>query len=404
MADPLTRRLEIARELLSQFKLQQALSETELALASLENDSQDIASRAQAHELAGRAASGLGRYPLAEEHLRQAILLLDELEASESLLACQLLLAEMIFRQGQLRAARHLANTSLQKAQQEGWEPLIARSLICLGNLAWVEGEIITARDLLVQAVELFDKLQMPNEASRARCSLGVAYTIAGDNEKASELLLTALAHFQQERDYAQISRCLNNLAGIFVSQADYSRAREYLLECVELETEIGARGDMANSWFNLGLIELSEAKTKVARKCLYRALQLAQEAGDRGMEGSALLHLGINAIFENESTEAFNLAQLAASAFEGSTSQHAQTSQHYMPLFSLASGDAERGEAEWSKLDPKRSFDHLERRTMAALLIHLSTSYSEPDQAVTSRIRGVAHDWAVQLLKADEA
>lgn len=401
MSEKPATRLERAQELFSQFKLQPALNEAEIALAALEDEQSDIASRARAHELAGKAAYGLGRYALAEEHLRQTTLLLDELGEQEQLLTCQLLLAETLFRQGQLGSARHLANISLEKARLENWQPLIAKSLICLGNLAWVEGDIPSARDLLAQAVELYDELAMPNEASRARCSLGVAYTIAGDTAHATLLLQSAMVHFQSERDYSQVARCLNNLAGICFTLADYSRAREYLLECVELETEIGARGDMSTTWFNLGLIELSEPNTKLAKKCFHRALQLAQEAGDRGMEGSALLHLGIVALFENEYAEAFNLAQLSAAAFEGSSSQHALASQLYMPVFSLARGNTQRGATEWAKLDPRKEFDQLERRTMAGLLTHLAVHYVESDPAVTMRVRELARQWCQQLLQA---
>jgi tetratricopeptide (TPR) repeat protein len=403
MTEAPTTRIQRANESLSQFKLQQALNEAELTLAALEYSKSDITSRAQAHEIAGKAAYGLGRNPLAEEHLRQAILLFDELEAQEQLLSCQLFLAEVLFRQGQLRSARHLVNISLQQARKENWTPLIARSLTCLGNLAWVEGDTDTARDLLGQAIDLFDSLAMPSEASRTRCSLGAVYSICGDPQRASELSHLALSYFQQQHDYAQVARCLNNLAGVAFHQEDYARAREYLLQCVELEAEIGARGDMSPTWFNLGLIELSEANTKLAKKCFYRALQLAQESGDRGIEGSALLHLGIVALFENESAEASNFAQLAVAAFEGSSSQHAQISRLYMPVFLLASGNPEQGAAEWAKLSAQSEQNQLEHKIMAALLDRLSSGYSEADQAVTRRIRELALEWRAQLLHAGE-
>lgn len=403
MVDAPATSLMRANELLSQFKLQQALNEAEHALASLEGDRLNIDFRAQAHEIAGKAAIGLGRYPLAEEHLRQAVLLYDELEASKQLLACQLALAESVIRQGQFQPARHLANAALQKAQQENWQQLIANSLICLGNIAWAEGDVATALNLLWQAIELFDSLAMPREASRARCSLGVVYSIAGDQKRAIEQLHLALEHFQQQHDYTLISRCLNNLAGIAFTEADYSRAREYLLQCVDLETEIGARGDMSPSWFNLGLIELSEPNTKLAKKYFHRAMQLAREAGDRGMEGSALFHLGIAALFENENAEAFNLAQLSASVFEGSSSQRAQALRLYMPVFLLAEGNIRGATAAWAKQESNCTRDRLELRTMTALLANLAVHYYEADAEITRGVRELAKKWHAQLRLACE-
>lgn len=400
MSDPAADNLARAELLLRSFQMPQALEEAELALAALESAPQNITARAAAHRIAGEAATALGRFALAEEHLEHASLLLDELGAQADLLACQLELTEAVFRQGNLRSARHLAMLAHDKARLEGWQPLYARSLVCLGNLAWAEGRIAEARQLLAEATALYDKLELQADASRARSSLGVACAIAGENERASELLKQALAQFQVDLDYVNIARCLNNLAGLAFEASDYPRAREYLLQCVELESELGARGDMSTSWFNLALIELGEGNIRLAKKYLHRSLQLAREAGNRNSTGAALLHLAIVAMLENENADAQNLAQLAEAAFSGSSSQHARSTQYYMPLFHLTGGNVARAREAWAALPRDHALDKLELRMLAVLLAHLAANYSDEDAEIQAQVRKCAADWAVSLRK----
>ncbi len=398
MPDASANHLDRAAQLLRAFQMPQALAEAELELAALEATPENTAARALAHRLAGQAATALGRFGVAEEHLEHASLLLDELGAQEELLTCQLELAEAVFRQGNLRSARHIATIARDRANLEGRQTLYARSLMCLGNLAWAEGMLDEAHAVLDEATALYDGLNMPSEAGRARCALGVAYAIGGDNERATQLLKQALSQFQLDQDYVHIARCLNNLAGIAFDEMDFSRAREYLLQSVELETEISARGDMSTTWFNLALIELGDWNCKLAKKYLHRSLQLAQEAGNRNGAGAALLHLGIVALLENENSDAQNLASLAEAAFSGSSSQHARSTQYYMPLFYLTGGNLVRAQQAWDALPGNPALNKLESRMLAILLAHLSANYCDEDAAVQAQVRTRAAAWAASL------
>jgi tetratricopeptide (TPR) repeat protein len=391
-------RLEHSAALLAARQLRLALHEAELALAALEVDT-DARLSADAHEIAGSAALGLGRYPVAEEHLRQAAMLLHDQGEEQRALSSQLRLAEALFRQGNLLSARHLAQLALDKSRAENWLELTARSLMCLGNLAWAEGIVQDAHDLLSEATQVYDGLQLASEAARARCALAVAYAMAGETEIATSLLQQALLQFQHDRDYMQIARCLNNLAGIHFQNQDYSRAREYLLQCVDLEAEQGARSDMASAWFNLSLIELGEKNIKLARKYLHRTLQLAHETGDRNREGAALLHLGIVALLEDEAAEAQNFIDLAASAFQGSPSQHARTFRIYQAVFHLAAGRIEKAVQTWNLPTGGRGIVEIEKRTLAALLAHLANTYKDEDTALLEKVRQHARSWVEELL-----
>ena len=228
-------RLEQARQLLAQFKYAAALSEAEIALAELESDPQAVVEHAEAHSLAGEAAQELSRFPLAEEHLRHAVQYFDQVGDERQVLSSQLGIAECKMRQGNLPTARHTATKALLAATAERWPELSARALVCLGNVAWLEGEYAAGMDYLSSAQELFEQQNLQAEANRTKTSRAIIVALSGDTPKAAELFTEALDYFQQVGHFPLVIRTLNNLAGIAYHAGDYNRAREYLLQCVDM-------------------------------------------------------------------------------------------------------------------------------------------------------------------------
>jgi tetratricopeptide (TPR) repeat protein len=333
---------------LAKFHYHEALNAAQIALAELESDP-DMKLQAMAHELCGQAALNCGEYLQSEEHFRNAANLLDELNESRRMMACQCWLAECANRQGDLRGARHQALEALEIVQDAGWLDLEARARNCLGNICWQEGKLDEAEVFLKRAVELFSEHGSAHQASSARSSLGIVYALQGKEAEAAQLLTTALRDFQEAGDLARMVRCLNNMAGLAFQRGDPSRAREYLLQCVDMEQDMQDRGDLVQSWYNLGVIEMHSQELALARKYFHRAKHLAQEVGDRATEGAALLQLGIASLLDNDPDAAMNFLVLGETLMAGSPSTTAQVVQNYKPVFFLAQGHFELARKHWA-------------------------------------------------------
>lgn len=347
MNSPLAERLAQARTELMRYRYQEAITLLEELLADLEQVD-DASMRSDALELAGEAAMGLAEFGQAEEYFTQVLAGLDLEGEQHRMTSCQLGLAECHLRHGDFRQSRYLIELCLQRSSAHGWMNFKARALLQLGNLCWLEGDMVRAIEHLEQAVALFDELGLEMPASRARSSLGISYNIVGRSAEALAMFERALAYFQEIGDFTQVVRCLNNLAGIAFLDRDWQRARAHLLECVQLETEIRNRADLALSWYNLGLIELRMKDYRQARKYLNRGFQLAQEVSDRVTEASSLMQLGIVSLLEADPVEAVNFAKLAHSRLEASPSGRAATLKWLAAVFSLAASQVAEAAAQW--------------------------------------------------------
>ena len=397
MDDSAAGQLARAREALARFRYAQALHAAQIALGELEQDNENaLSQQAEAHELAGDAALNLREFLTADEHLRTAVDLLDELGEQRRLLACLCALAECASRQGDLRKAKHLAEDVLLRAQQAGWSNLEARALTCLGNIYWQEGSLEAAVDCLNRSIDMFHQLNLPQRSSRSLASLGVVQAVQGNLQAAMETLHKALREFQQQGDLSRVVGCLNNLAGLAYQLGDTNRAREYLLQCVELENDLQDRGDLVLSWHNLGLIELQDGRRQLARKYFHRSFHLAQEVGDRNTEGASLVQLGLVSLLDNEVDEALNYARLSEPLLAGSTSTTAHSLQLHLPLFYLAAGHIEKASELWPHaLDSARSAEL--GSAIQVLGFMLSDAFA-PEEALPGEFSTIASRWLDQL------
>ena len=394
--EPISLRLDKARELLSQYKFGEAMTELEIVLAKLESTPAGTAERALAHELAGESAHRMGAFPQAQEHLQQAAVLLDELGEEQRLLRCQLFLAECLLRQGNIGAASHLVADSEQRAAASGFADVLAQCMVLRGSIAWSQGRLSDALVCCAQAVAEFERLGSQDELNWAKSSLAICHAMLGDDERATTLFEESLHFFETAGNYTQTARCLNNLGGIAFAREDFDRAREYLLRCVDLESDIQARGDMAPTWLNLGLIEIWADNLKQAKKYLHRSLQVAVEVGDIGSEGVAMINLGIVALLEGNLDEAVNYSRLSTACFEGSTSSNAERFQCYLPVFLLAHGRLDAAMAAWAARPNIE--DPLELRSLAALLARVRRMAAEPGSSWPPEAVEITRSWLDDL------
>lgn len=396
MGSAIENRLSSATKALDDGQYSNALHEAEIALAELEQVTNGIETLAKAYELACRATMGLGNYTIAAEYAHHALELLAEMDETRRMHASRLELAVCSLHQGDLRQAQYLVADVLSEAQQHDWHDLEARCQLYLGTLAWQEGTIDQAIEILEQALPLLEQQGLAYYAAQACASLGVAFAMAKREDEAEARFKTALDYHQQHRDDTQVVRCLNNLAGLAFKRHDWHRARDYLLDCVKFMAESGNKTDLATAWQNLGLVEMHQGDWQLANKYLNRALQLAQEVENRRVEADALLKLAILFLTKGDPVGAANYGSLSRNRFEGLTGAAATTLNWFLALIELANGRDKSALQLWAGRAPWPSDQDL--GFFQGLLQHILTDQYVNAVELPRSSQKLGHQWLGEL------
>ncbi|MEM7770288.1 MAG: CHAT domain-containing protein [Cyanobacteria bacterium P01_A01_bin.37] len=95
---------------------------------------------------------------------------------------------------GFYRQAQALLEEASAEVSQQSESPLKALSLISLGNVLQVTGNLTTARNLLIEGIILAHSFSLNNELSAAQLTLGHVYQALGETDQAQKTYQAAIA------------------------------------------------------------------------------------------------------------------------------------------------------------------------------------------------------------------
>lgn len=130
-----------------------------------------------------------------------------------------------------------------------------AQALTVLGGALARQGVYDGAIEVLLEAVELAEKVGKPTLRATAFNNLGNIYNRLGDYEKAITYLEESLEIHSTSGDKQLMSDVLNNLGVVYKYQYDYDKARELYMESMVLREEVGDASGVADLWNNLALL-----------------------------------------------------------------------------------------------------------------------------------------------------
>jgi len=159
----------------------------------------------------------------------------------------------------------------------------IAKTLLLLGDIHHLRGDLERAEPLLRRAVEI-------HEAAYGKSSIHVAgpitvlanlYHSLGATSKAEPLLQRAL-EIRQDRygpNHPHVATSLKNLAALYISYGDYPRAEPLLLDCLRIrETVLGPNHpEVASALNSLGLLYSDQGRYADAEKYYKRSLVIKE-------------------------------------------------------------------------------------------------------------------------------
>ena len=222
---------------------------------------------------------------LAQEYLKQAIVLQTKFQKLEALATSLNNLANLYHNQGRYSEAEPLYLDALEMRRRlfTSDHPNIATSLNNLALLYDSQGKYSEAEPLYLDVLEMTKRLftgDHPYVASSLN-NLAVLYHNQGKYSEAEPLYLDALEMRRRlfTGDYPDVANSLNNLASLYDSQGKYSEAELLYLDALEMTKRLftGDHPDVASSLNNLAVLYRNQGKYSEAEPLYLDALAMSE-------------------------------------------------------------------------------------------------------------------------------
>ena len=245
---------------------------------------------AEAHTLTNLGVTywRLGRYDLAADHHRRALVLFGELGDHDGEAQTLVNLGGVHWRLGRYDTAADCVQRALVRYRESGDRHGEARALTSLGLIHRRLRRYESATDCARQALVLSRELGHRVGEAFALNSLGVIYTQLGQYRPAADCLHEALALFCELGDRAGEAEALTNMGTLDVRQRDYPSAADHQQRALALLRETGYRHGEASALNGLGEALRAAGRLAEALGQHATALAVAAETGERDEQARA--------------------------------------------------------------------------------------------------------------------
>jgi CHAT domain-containing protein/tetratricopeptide (TPR) repeat protein len=254
------------------------------AVRSLEQrDSQSAAQSAEALDSLALGLIELGRYQEASQNLERALKHRQRGGSPDGAGMARTLelLSIVAMREGKYAEARAPLERALALRESQSTHPETALTFATKGDLLWLEGRPVEARDGYAKCLSISAQALRENHPQIAHCTrrLGNALERLGDMTGALALLEKAVGIAERSLggDHPLLGGYLNDLAETYRSLMDYRRARTLYERALAIrERQLGNdHQDVATIVFNLALVSSELGDLVEARRHYDRAIAI---------------------------------------------------------------------------------------------------------------------------------
>ena len=158
---------------------------------------------------------------------------------------------------------------------------LRAAVLRTAGMLAYINGDLLRARRLYLQATALYHEEGNERQVAWCKALISIAYIGTADEiRQGLALAQEALETFRQLDDKPGMAQALNTLGELARVKGDFGTARGYYLECLQTAAMTGERVREAIQYENLGVVAYHQSEPEIAEGHIKRGLSLFRELG----------------------------------------------------------------------------------------------------------------------------
>jgi two-component system, sensor histidine kinase PdtaS len=171
----------------------------------------------------------------------------------------------------------------------QGNEPGTAYSLINLGNVYEMIGDVELAVECYYKAINIWSNLDDQFEVADLYNNLGYLYMNVDRSYKAMDAYLKALVIYEGLGNVSRIALVQNGLGAVYHGLNELSKAKEYFLLSLKTNTELNDQEGIAYCLSNLASIANEESDSELALSYYKEAFIILSELGLKGNMASVL-------------------------------------------------------------------------------------------------------------------
>lgn len=187
----------------------------------------------------------------------------------------------LAFMQGEFASARELHETCLALRRFNDDRTGIAASLNNLGLVADQLGDRALAKALAEESLGIHRELRNLNEIAICLLNLGVLEYEQGAFAVARVRFEESLAISRQVESQGGIARALANLGSVAIWMGDYTEAEKFHLEDLAIQRALGDELGIATCQINLGAVAYMQQRLETACELLKEGLKTVRRVGD---------------------------------------------------------------------------------------------------------------------------
>lgn len=245
--------------------------------------------RVQARLVEGLLLEKIGAYSDADEAFEDALRDAERIGDRALQAAARTDRATVAWRRGDLVSARELLEQAVAVYRESGIEARLAGTLGNLGNVVRDGGEAAAAQAYYDEALSLAERVGHVWEVANLRNNKAIAYAYLDDLESARSEFEQALALQRSIDNRPGVSMSLTNLGNVHLDTGELARARELYGEALALCEEIGDREGTAHLFVNLGVLAQWNGDHDEAHELYARSLRIRRALGARSLAVQAV-------------------------------------------------------------------------------------------------------------------
>ena len=214
-------------------------------------------------------------------------------EGAEAGLRLVAALGRFWYMHGHFASGRRMISHALSRSGAQVRTPRRAEALVAAALLARVQGDLKAAEEFLLEAQEVYRKLNDDRGVSTVLNSLGNVMREGGRFAEAKNVWLEALEIRKALDDRPGIAVVRGNLGIVSMFSGDYDEAEEHIQASLAEERALQRRSHEGIALSNLGLLKMWKGDVAGARTYCLLALEVNREVGTKLVESRDLHHLG---------------------------------------------------------------------------------------------------------------
>lgn len=226
-----------------------------------------------------RSAIQFGDYDKADNALKRALSLANELDDTHLMARVWHSMGRMAFVQSDYIAAEQAFSNSHSLWQQVNDEYGLAQSQNHLGNVAWRRGNYTTALSHYEASLTIWKRLGDKWGIAQCLSSLGNVAGVLRRDEIAQNYHEQSLALRRELNDQLGTGEALNSLGVVYWRQGQYDIAHQYFADGLAMREELGDQQGIIIGHVNLGRVTAAQSNFVDAERYYQRALTISRDS-----------------------------------------------------------------------------------------------------------------------------